>query len=108
MSGSGNNVENPGWGVAGSVFLRLAEPVYADGVSEPSGGARPNAREISNAVAAQSGSVVNRAGATDYLWQWGQFLDHGITETPTASPAEAFDSYSGSGAGLRPAVAGDA
>jgi hypothetical protein len=33
----------------------------------------------------------NAQGASSYLWAWGQFLDHDITETPTAYPVEAFD-----------------
>ena len=40
---------------------------------------RPNAREISNAVAAQDGDTENSKGASDLFWQWGQFIDHDIT-----------------------------
>jgi hypothetical protein len=46
---------------------------------------------VSNAVVAQSEDVPNAIGASDFVWQWGQFLDHDIDETPTADPAEAFD-----------------
>ncbi|MFZ4767673.1 MAG: peroxidase family protein, partial [Roseimicrobium sp.] len=50
----------------------------------------PSARAVSNAVAAQSASKLNRRGATDFIWQWGQFLDHDLDETPTAVPSEPF------------------
>jgi hypothetical protein len=91
INGSGNNVANPDWGSAGFPTIRILENAYADGSSEPAGPERPSARAISNAVVAQSGSLVNSKGATDFLWQWGQFLDHDIIETPTIDPAEAFD-----------------
>lgn len=88
--GSGNNTANPEWGRPDKVFRRLAPADYADGVSVPSGTSRPSARAVSNAVAAQSDSRPNARGASDFLWQWGQFLDHDLTETPTAVPAEPF------------------
>ena len=91
INGSGNNVANPDWGSAEGPTIRIFENAYADGSSEPAGSDRPSARSISNAVVAQSGSLVNSKGATDFLWQWGQFLDHDIIETPTIDPAEAFD-----------------
>lgn len=51
---------------------------------------RPNPRTISNAVFDQSGSIQNARGLTDFVWQWGQFLDHDIDLTPATS-GEAFD-----------------
>ncbi|GJM23002.1 MAG: hypothetical protein DHS20C15_29170 [Planctomycetota bacterium] len=91
IDGHGNNSTHPEWGAAGQPFLRLMEAAYADSVSEPSGAARPSARSVSNALAAQPAPVHNRSRSSDYLWQWGQFLDHDINETPVAAPAEAFD-----------------
>ncbi len=91
VDGSSNNVEHIEWGAAETAFLRLLPAAYADGVELPSGLDRPNAREISNAVMAQEGSIPNSHKASDYLWQWGQFLDHDLTETPVASPEEPFD-----------------
>ena len=44
---------------------------------------RPNARTVSNAVAAQVGGVPNDRFLSDYLWAWGQFLDHDIDLTET-------------------------
>ena len=89
--GSGNNVANPTQGTPFTSMIRISPAAYADGTNAPSGNNRPSARAISNAVATQSGSVPNKVWATDFLWQWGQFLDHDLDLTLTANPAEAFD-----------------
>jgi len=91
IDGTANNLGNPLWGSAGVEFLRLTTVGYADGASEPSGDKRPNAREISNACAAYDGDAPNTVNASDFLWQWGQFIDHDVAETPVADPAERFD-----------------
>ncbi|MGJ8698285.1 MAG: peroxidase family protein [Verrucomicrobiaceae bacterium] len=91
INGSGNNVANPTWGQAEHPVIRILGNDYADGANEPAGEDRPSARVISNALVAQTDSILNRKGATDFLWQWGQFVDHDIIETPTVSPAEEFD-----------------
>ena len=91
INGADNNLTVPTLGTPGDTFIRLGRAAYEDGISEPAGASRPSARVVSNEVAAQDGSVPNRRGASDFLWQWGQFLDHDITETPAADPEEAFD-----------------
>ncbi len=91
ISGVGNNEREPTWGAAGRPLIRTAPVGYADSIGAPAGGQRPSARAVSNAVVAAYDSKPNGRGATDYLWAWGQFIDHDITETPIASPAEAFD-----------------
>ena len=91
IDGAGNNVANPTWGSADQPFLRFAPADYADGVSEPAGETRPSARRISNEIHAQPAPLPNRRGASDFLWQWGQFLDHDIDLTPVAEPVEPFD-----------------
>lgn len=91
IDGAGNNLANPLQGSAETTVLRLAAAAYEDGADTPSGSERPNAREISNAVFAQREELPNEYGATDYLWQWGQFLDHDIVETPAVDPEEPFD-----------------
>ena len=90
IDGSGNNLDQPGWGSAGTRFLRSGPYCYADGVSAPAGPDRPSPRAISNALCAQSGPMPNSHGATDFVWMWGQFLDHDLALTPTASPTEPF------------------
>ena len=53
IDGNNNNVENPLWGSANSQLLRYTPLAYQDGIAQPSGADRPNAREISNTVAAR-------------------------------------------------------
>ncbi len=78
--GLGNNIENPEFGAKGARFGRLAPAAYDDGISTPAVGSRENARVISNAVcAAGDGGGTNAYGLSDFVWQWGQFLDHDIT-----------------------------
>ncbi|MEP3478916.1 MAG: peroxidase family protein [Fuerstiella sp.] len=90
IDGVGNNAENEDWGSTDIELIRLSEADYADGIEAPSGEDRPNAREISNAIANQEESVLNDRQLTDYLWIWGQFLDHDIDLSEGADPAEDF------------------
>jgi len=94
LDGTGNNLTNTQWGSTDQMLRRLTTPDYANSVDEPRGGllnsTLPSAREVSNAVADQSGSIPNAKQASDWLWQWGQFLDHDIDHTPTNS-AEPFN-----------------
>ncbi len=92
IDGTGNNALHPEWGAADTEFLRLVPADYSDGVGTPSGADRPSARLISNLVVAQDGvNIPNLLGYSDFMWQWGQFLDHDIDETPITDPGEAFD-----------------
>ncbi len=78
--GLGNHLAQPERGSAGSMLPRIAAAAYGDGMSAPSGANLPNAREISNALcSAPEGEGPNSYGLSDYVWQWGQFLDHDIT-----------------------------
>jgi peroxidase len=88
IDGDGNNSFFPELGAAGTPLARSMDTDYGDGISSMAGGERPSPREISNTVCAQSGSIPNAAGASDMLWQWGQFVDHDIDLTPEAEPSE--------------------
>jgi len=90
IDGKGNNVENPDWGSADSQLLRYATPDYKDDIAEPSGDDRPNVREISNTIVAQDQPIYNQKLASDFIWQWGQFLDHDITLSDESHPLEPF------------------
>jgi len=91
IDGRDNNLQNPDWGAAETAMLRVFTAAYGDGSSTPAGAGRPSARAISNTVAAQAASIPSPRRASDFVWQWGQFLDHDLVETPLADPAEPFD-----------------
>jgi peroxidase len=80
MDGSGNTIG----GVAGTPLLRLAPADYPGNDSgekifeEPH---VPNARDISNVISAQPELVPNDRGMSDFVWAWGQFVDHDISLT---------------------------
>lgn len=88
IDGTGNNLDHPTWGSAGVDLLRVAPAAYADGVSAPAGASRPGPRDISNAIVAQSGDIINNRFLSDYVYVWGQFLDHDLDLTPNGTPAE--------------------
>ena len=81
--GMSNNEANPTWGATFEHLQRIGDAKYSDGVSSLAGAARNSARTISNLVSAQTDgeSIPNTFGTTDFLWQWGQFIDHDIDLT---------------------------
>ena len=88
IDGTWNNREHPEWGRAGTALLRLVPPAYADGAGAPSGAERASPRAISNLVCAENNPPVpNKAGLSDFIWAWGQFLDEPVPETATAANA---------------------
>lgn len=91
IDGTGNNVANPEWGAAFTRLIRLGPVMYADGISSPAGANRPSAREVSNQVVVQIGLMENGYEMTDWVWQWGQFLDHDISLSEFMVPVEPFD-----------------
>lgn len=82
IDGSNNNKAHPTWGATGTNLLRDASGMhYADGISTM---ARPNSvspRSISNGVFKQEGSIPSHLGVSDYIWTFGQFLDHDFSLT---------------------------
>lgn len=84
--GSNNNVDNPTWGATFEHLQRLGNADYADGISELAGENRPSARAVSNGVADQveGTSILNSVNGTDFVWQWGQFMDHDLDLTDGA------------------------
>ncbi len=75
LDGSGNNLAHPTWGKVGSQYTRVAAANYADGRGAPVSG--PNVRLISNRVIQDLGqNIFSERRNTQWLWTWGQFLDH--------------------------------
>lgn len=83
FDGASNNIEHPRWGASFIHLQRLGAPDYADGISSMAGPLRPSARLVSNNVLhqAEGVSIPNEFGASAFVWQWGQFLDHDIDLT---------------------------
>ena len=80
FDGMHNNLDTPSVGATFQQFQRLTSPDYADGISKMAGPLRASPRVISNAVIAQGDrSTPNDFGTSDFIWQWGQFIDHDIT-----------------------------
>lgn len=77
--GSSNNLNNPKWGATHTELTRLAAPAYADKIAAPAGAQRQNPRKLSNALFAQDGPLSDQMGLSDFVWVFGQFIDHDIT-----------------------------
>ncbi|MFM7137982.1 MAG: peroxidase family protein [Planctomycetota bacterium] len=89
FDGSGNNPAHPEWGSTDEQLLRRSSAAYGDGISSPAGADLPNARLVSNLLAASpEGGVTNDRDYTAMAYAWGQFLDHDIGLTDGATPRE--------------------
>ena len=88
IDGVGHSHNAPLMNATDTPLLRRLPSDYGDDVSSLAGEDRPSPRAVSNAVVAQSASIYNPYSASDWLWQWGQFLDHDIDLTEGAHPAE--------------------
>jgi len=117
VDGSDNNIVHTDQGKANTSLVRIRDviadplpgfayadlaPAYFDGIDSPRGisdlttpagvgtSVLPNPRDVSNVIAAQgTQSILNPKGASDWLWQWGQFIDHDISleePTPASDP----------------------
>ncbi len=84
IDGTGNNLHAPNWGSANIALRRLTVASYADGISTPAGTNRPSARALSNALSAQTGDIENNRNMSDYVYVFGQFLDHDLSLTDTS------------------------
>ena len=88
IDGTGNHPSFFDLGSAGTPLTRFAPEDYDDFIGAMAGSSRPSGREISNALCADTQKAVNALGASDMLWQWGQFVDHDIDLTEAHAPAE--------------------
>lgn len=88
IDGTGNHRIHYELGAANTPLRRMMPTDYGDLVASMAGVERPSARAVSNALCADSRPGVNAMGASDFLWQWGQFLDHDIDLSEEQTPAE--------------------
>jgi len=90
IDGTGNNLNNVTWGASFTHLQRMGDASYSDGISNMFFASRTDPREISNIVVHQDNgrNILNTHGTTDFLWQWGQFIDHDIdlTDGSAAEP----------------------
>jgi hypothetical protein len=91
IDGTGNNIANPTWGSTHTRLRRLVPHAYEDGISSPAILGRPSPRAVSSMMCEQLAPVWNTADASDWVWQWGQFIDHDLDLTEGAVPEEDFD-----------------
>jgi hypothetical protein len=85
----GNNVANPSWGTAGVDLLRLTPAYYANGINSPSLPQDASARVVSNILNNQAApgdpsadlSILNQQSLTDFVYAFGQFMDHDLDLT---------------------------
>ena len=88
LNGSQNNPMNPNYGAANTNFVWVTSVDYADGISIPSGANRPSSRVISNMICHQDSFMANEKGLSDFVWAWGQFIDHDMMLSVSAHPTE--------------------
>ncbi len=88
IDGTGNHETHFRLGAANTTLRRMMDVDYGDGVASMAGAGRPSPREVSNALCADSQPGPNALGASDLLWQWGQFLDHDIDLTEPIEPPQ--------------------
>lgn len=89
LTGMGNNARHPLWATAGFDLMRFAPAGYSDSLSLPAGPFRPSPRLVSNTVSEASAGIPNARLLSDWVYGWGQFLDHDIDLTPSGD--DAFD-----------------
>jgi Animal haem peroxidase len=93
LDGNGNNVAHPAWGQAGTQYLRVAPPNYADGISKMVSG--PSPRYVSNRLFNDIGqNLFSENDISQWGWAWGQFIDHDIglrNEQPGESASMPYD-----------------
>src|SRR5262249_42023488 len=88
IDGTCNNLANPLFGSAGTDLVRLGPANYQDGISALSDNGVPGPRVISNAIAAQTVDVINNRHLSDFIYVWGQFLDHDMDLTIANTPLQ--------------------
>ena len=84
-TGHCNNLNNPQWGASNTPHRRLVPSEYDDGISTPRsksvrGSLLPNPRTVSTNI--HTSETLPDPKYTLMLMQWGQLMDHDLTQTP--------------------------
>jgi len=79
IDGFGNNVNNPTLGMTNGDIARLSPANYADGISIMNDEGKANPRTISNIVFAQDTEILDNYSLSDFVWVFGQFIDHDVS-----------------------------
>ena len=87
IDGRGNNLAHSSWGSAGVDLMRYAPAAYGDTLSTPAGANRPGGRLISNTLCDEPEPVHNNRLLSDWVYGWGQFVDHDLDLTSTGDVA---------------------
>lgn len=67
--------------------MRYAPAAYGDSLSTPGGASRPSARLVSNTVCDLPEDVHNTRLLSDWIYGWGQFIDHDLDLTTSGDVA---------------------
>ncbi len=81
IDGYGNNLLNREWGAAHSPTLRVSTVNYVDDMGQINDDNLPEPRVISNMLFDQRESILDDYNLSDFVWVFGQFIDHDITLT---------------------------
>jgi hypothetical protein len=87
LDGKLNNPGHTIWGIAGADLMRFAPTAYTDGLSTPAGSTRPSARLISNTLCDHTTTLPNSRNLSDWIYGWGQFVDHDLDLTTSGDVA---------------------
>ena len=85
FDGTGNNLEHPPWGSAGTNFARQAPAGYLDGVSIPDAAGRPNPRAVGVSLMQQNEPRPNARKLSGYVYGFGNLISHDIQHTQSGS-----------------------
>ena len=87
LDGKSNNPLHVLWGSAGVDLMRFTPAAYGDSLSTPAGSGRPSARAISNSLCDHTATASNARNLSDWVYGWGQFIDHDLDLTSSGDTA---------------------
>ena len=96
-SGEKNNRTHPNWGAANTQLLRddVGHAYDDDNGESLARKSAPSPRTVSNIVCIEQSPKLNKNGLSDFIWAWGQFLDHEIDLTRDVGKSEPIKVHTG-------------